>query len=43
MKVREIDDQLATIGKPLDDDELIMLVMEGFGPEYETLYQNLLQ
>lgn len=37
MKMRSIADQLAAIGKPLDDDELIMHLMAGFGPEYEAL------
>lgn len=32
MKMRGIADQLATIGKPLDDDEDIMYLMNGFGP-----------
>lgn len=40
MKMRGIVDQLAAIGKPLGDDELIMHTMAGFGPEYEVLVVN---
>lgn len=43
MKMCGIDDQLAAIGKPLDDDELLMHIMEGFGPEYESLVVNTMQ
>lgn len=40
MKMSGIGDQLAAIGKPLDDDELIMHLMASFGPEYEALVVN---
>lgn len=40
MKMRGTADQLAAIGKLLDDDELVMHIMAGFGPECETLVVN---
>lgn len=37
-----IGDELATIGEPLDDDdEMIMIIVEGFGKEFHILDQNL--
>lgn len=43
MKMCGIADQLASIGNPLDDVELMMHIMEGFGPEYESLVVNTMQ
>lgn len=43
MKMHGVADQLAAIGKTLDDDELLMHIMEGFGPEYESLVVNTMQ
>ncbi|KAH6790748.1 hypothetical protein C2S51_005754 [Perilla frutescens var. frutescens] len=41
LKMRSFADLLAGAGHPIADDELILYILAGFGPEYEAIVVNL--
>ncbi|XP_057803046.1 uncharacterized protein LOC131018337 [Salvia miltiorrhiza] len=42
LKMRSYADQLSAVGQIINDDELIMYILSGLGPEYEALVVNIM-
>ena len=40
MKVTQIRDQLATVGKNIEDKELVNMALNGFPPQWEAFIQG---
>ncbi|RVW59231.1 Retrovirus-related Pol polyprotein from transposon RE1 [Vitis vinifera] len=41
LKMRNIADMLSTSGKPVPDEDLILYILGGLGPEFETIVVNI--
>ena len=41
LKMRNIANMLSTLGKPTPDEDLILYILGGLGPEFETIVVNI--
>ena len=41
LKMRNIADMLSAFGKPVPDEDLILYILGGLGPEFETIVVNI--